>query len=310
MSARAKSAPAATRPERSEVWPEGRRPSDARGGTRRDTPGVLERLDRRERPRSHSDLGVLRLVEYNLIAARRYWRSVVIVGVITPVLFVVALGVGLGKVVNSHGGHHLGVPYLDFVAPAFLTSAALQVAANEATYPVMAGFKWLRFFHGMAATPLSSRQICDGTLLWIGLRVFVNSAVYLAIIAAFGGVPRVEALLSVLAATLVGVAFAAPVLALSASVEAEGQAFNILARFVVTPMFLFSGTFYPISQLPAWGEWLARITPLWHGTQLARASALGHMSGPVALGHVAYLLAWLVVGLLLARWRFRWRIER
>jgi lipooligosaccharide transport system permease protein len=252
----------------------------------------------------------LSLIEYNLLAARRYWRSVVIVGVVTPLLYVLSLGVGLGRVVNANGTDRLGVPYLDFVAPAFLAAAALQVAANEATYPVMAGFKWLRFFHGMAATPLSPRQICDGTLLWIGLRVFVNSAVYLAIIAAFGGFPRTEMLWAVPVATLTGLAFAAPVLALSASVEAEGQAFNILARFVVTPMFLFAGTFYPISQLPAWGRWLAWISPLWHGTEVARASAIGHLSAAAIAGHLAYLAGWLVVGLLLARWRFRVRIQR
>ena len=296
MSARAKSAPPRERSELAEA-PQARL-------------AVRDRPERSERSRPHRDPGAFKLIEYNLLAARRYWRSVVIVGVVSPVLFVLALGVGLGKVVNTHGTDQLGVPYLDFVAPAFLSAAALQVAANEATYPVMAGFKWLRYFHGMAATPLTPRQICDGTLLWIGLRVFVNSAVYLAIIAAFGGFPRAQTTLAVLAATLTGVAFAAPVLALSASVEAEGQAFNILARFVVTPMFLFSGTFYPISQLPDWGRWLAWITPLWHGTELARAAALGHLSAIAIVGHVAYLLAWLVVGLLLARWRFRWRIEK
>ena len=253
---------------------------------------------------------VWHLVEYNLLAARRYWRSVVIVGVVTPLLYVLALGVGLGKVVNANGTDQLGVPYLDFVAPAFLTAAALQVAANEATYPVMAGFKWIRYFHGMAATPLRPRQICDGTLLWITLRVCVNSTVYLAIIACFGGFPRPEMLLAVPAATLTGIAFAAPVLALSASVEAEGQAFNVLARFVVTPMFLFSGTFYPISRLPDWGQWLAWLTPLWHGTELARDTAIGHLSDLAVLGHVLYLVAWLAIGVVLARWRFRWRIEK
>jgi lipooligosaccharide transport system permease protein len=202
------------------------------------------------------------------------------------------------------------VPYVQFVAPAFLTAAALQTAAASATFPVMAGFKWIRYYHGMAATPLTPRQICDGKVLWIGLRALLSSALYFVIMACFGAVHRWQGLVGIPVAALTGLAFAAPVLALSASVSAEGQAFNILFRFVVAPMFLFSGTFYPISQLPGWGQWLARITPLWHGTQLARASALGHMSGSAVAGHVAYLVLLLVVGLLLARWRFRWRIER
>jgi lipooligosaccharide transport system permease protein len=174
----------------------------------------------------------------------------------------------------------------------------------------MAGFKWARFFHGMAATPISARQICDGELLWITLRLLVNAAIYLAIMAGFGAAQRPEVLLTVPVATLTGAAFAAPVLALAASVTAEGQAFNILSRFIVTPMFLFAGTFYPISRLPRWGQWVAHVTPLWHGTQLSRGAALGHLGGWAAVGHVGYLLAWLVVGLVLARWRFAVRIER
>jgi lipooligosaccharide transport system permease protein len=91
-------------------------------------------------------------------------------------------------------------------------------------------------------------------------------------------------------------------------VSSEGQAFNMLFRFVVTPMFLFSGTFYPISQLPQWGRWLAHVSPLWHGTELARGAAIGNLSDLAALGHTAYLLLWLVVGIGLARWRFRVRL--
>jgi lipooligosaccharide transport system permease protein len=174
----------------------------------------------------------------------------------------------------------------------------------------MAGFKWIRTFHGMAATPLTSEQIADGNLLWIAIRVFVNSALYLAIMAAFGGTRHWGVLLAVPIATLTGMAFAAPVAALSASVTAEGQAFNILFRFVVTPMFLFSGTFYPVSQLPEWGRWIAYVTPLWHGTQLARGVAIGGLSPAGAVVHVGYLAAWLVVGVLLARWRFRVRLTQ
>ncbi|HEY7009344.1 MAG TPA: ABC transporter permease [Jatrophihabitantaceae bacterium] len=248
------------------------------------------------------------IVEYNALAARRFWRSVLIVGVFTPVLYVLALGVGLGTVVDANSDQ-LGVPYLVFVAPAFLTAAALQVASAEASYPVMAGFKWLRTYHGMAATPVTPAQLADGTLVWITLRLFVNAAIYLMIMAAFGGTQRWQVILAVPAATLCGIAFAAPVTAFAASLTSEGQGFNILFRFVVTPMFLFSGTFYPISELPRWGQWLAYISPLWHGTELARDAAIGGLSAAAVLGHIAYLLLWLVVGVALARWRFRVRIR-
>jgi lipooligosaccharide transport system permease protein len=253
--------------------------------------------------------GPWRVVEHELLDARRYWRSVVVAGLVTPTLYVLALGIGLGTLVNRHSDR-LGVPYVQFVAPAFLAAAALQTATASATFPVMAGFKWIRYFHGMAATPLTPRDIADGKLLWIALRTLASSTVYLAIMAAFGGLHRPAGLLGIAAATLGGLAFAAPVLALSASVEAEGQAFNILFRFVVMPMTLFSGTFYPISQLPRWGEVLAYVSPLWHTTQLSRGAALGDLPASAALGHVGYLLAWLVIGIGLARWRFRVRLTR
>jgi lipooligosaccharide transport system permease protein len=161
----------------------------------------------------------------------------------------------------------------------------------------------------MAATPLRPRQIGDGHLSWITLRLVVNSAIYLAILASFGGTARWQVVFAVPAATLTGAAFAAPVMAVAASVQSEGQAFNILFRFVVTPMFLFSGTFYPISQLPGWGQVLAYISPLWHGTELARGAALGNISDLAVLGHTCYLLGWLLAGVALARWRFRVRLS-
>ncbi len=222
-------------------------------------------------------------------------------------MYVLALGIGLGSVVNDHS-NSLGVPYVQFVAPAFLAAAALQTATASATFPVMAGFKWIRYYHGMAATPLTPRQISDGKVLWIGLRTLASSTLYLAIMSCFGALHRWQGVFGIFAATLTGLAFAAPVLALSAFVSSEGQAFNILFRFVVTPMFLFSGTFYPISELPRWGELIAYISPLWHGTELARGAALGNLSDLAVLGHVCYLLALLVAGIGLARWRFRVRL--
>jgi lipooligosaccharide transport system permease protein len=250
------------------------------------------------------------VVGYQLVAAKRFWRSLLIVGIGTPLLYVLALGIGLGVVINRHG-NSLGVPYLQFVAPAFLTGAAVQVAASAAAFPVTSGFKWQRTFHGMAATPLTPQQICDGQLLWITLRLLLNSAIYLAIMASFGGARTGWVVLAVPVATFTGIAFAAPVSAVAAWVERENNLFNMLFRFVVTPMFLFSGTFYPISQLPRWGQVIAWFSPLWHGTELSRDAGLGGGLSALAIaGHLAYLAVWLVTGLALARWRFRIRLTK
>ncbi|MGH8859934.1 MAG: ABC transporter permease [Jatrophihabitantaceae bacterium] len=250
------------------------------------------------------------IFEYQLRGARRYWRSVLVADLASPLFYVLALGVGLGTVVNRNGGSaELGVPYLVYVAPALLAAAAVTVGASEASYPVHGNFKWIRTYHGMAATPLSSAQIADGVIAWIGMRTLVTSSLFLCISAVFGGVQRWLALLSVPAAALCGIAVAAPVAAYSASRMDEGQGFNVLRRFIIVPMFLFAGTFYPISRLPDWAQWLAYATPLWHGTELARAASIGGVSAPAILGHVAYLAVLLVIGVVLARRYFRIRIE-
>jgi lipooligosaccharide transport system permease protein len=250
------------------------------------------------------------VVTNHFIAAKRFWKSLVIVGIGTPLLYVLSLGVGLGVVINRHS-NTLGVPYLQYVAPAFLAASALQIAAGAAAYPITSGFKWQRTFHGMAATPLSARQICDGQLLWIVLRLLGGSTIYLAIMAAFGGARTPWVVLAVPIATLTGISFGAVVAAIAAWVDREENLFNGLFRFVVTPMFLFSGTFYPISQLPRWGQVLAWISPLWHGTELARDAGLGGgLPALAVLGHIAYLLVWLVVGVILARQRFAVRLAK
>jgi lipooligosaccharide transport system permease protein len=245
-----------------------------------------------------------------VINSRRYLATGIVVSLLTPLVYVLALGVGLGALVDRHGTTPLGVPYLAFVAPGLLAAVAMQTAIGDVASLVMAGFKWVRVFHGMAATPLTARQVCDGTLGFIALRLSANSAVYLAIMACFGAVRRWQIVFAVPVAVLAAMAFATPVAAVIASIQNERNVFNILFRFVATPMFLFSGTFYPVSRLPDWGRWLAAVSPLWHGTELARAAALGAGSPVGVLGHLAYLVGWLALSLPVARWRFRVRAYR
>jgi lipooligosaccharide transport system permease protein len=251
-----------------------------------------------------------RVVEYHLVNARRYLSTAVILSLLIPVVYVLALGVGLGVLVDRNGTGTLGVPYLAFVAPGLLAAVTMQTAINDAASLVMAGFKWVRVFHGMSATPLTARQVCDGTLGFIALRLTVNAVLYVAMMACLGAARRWQIVLAVPAAVFAAMSFAAPIAAVIASIENERNVFNVLFRFVATPMFLFSGTFYPVSRLPEWGRVLAAVSPLWHGTELARAAALGGGSARGTLGHVLYLLVWLAVGLPLARWRFRVRAYR
>lgn len=253
------------------------------------------------------------VVEGHLIWFARNWRTSFVTSVAQPVLSLVAFGVFFGRLAASGPGLAQvtgGAPYLVYLTPALLCAAALQTGASESSFPVHAGFVWRRTYEGITATPVSPSQLAVGQLSWVGLRVFGGGAVYLAVAAAFGGVRSAGVLVALLVATLTGLAFAAPVCALAASLQRESQAFNILFRFVVVPMTLFAGTYFPIDRLPAWAQVVAVLTPLWHGTQLARGATLGTWQLLPSLGHLGYLLLWAAGGVALTRWRFRARLAR
>ncbi|GAA2860441.1 ABC transporter permease [Pseudonocardia halophobica] len=243
--------------------------------------------------------GVLLVVESFWRWYRRNWRATAVSSVLQPLLFLLAFGLGFGSLIASRPGAEAatgGVPYLVWLAPALLAMSTVQSAAFEMTYPVLSGFKWQRVYLGMAATPLTGAQIAVGHLVWVAAKMTLTGAVYLVLIAVFGGAASIGVLGSLAAAVLTGAAVAAPVMAFSASREDEGAAFNALFRFVVLPMTLFSGTFFPVAALPAWVQPLAWVSPLWHGTELARAAALGTGTAGAVLGHLAYLAALLAVG--------------
>jgi len=247
----------------------------------------------------------LRAYEYWLAVYRRVWRGTIFTSVLNPVLYLSALGVGLGKLVNG-GANPLGVPYLDFVAPGLLAAVGMQIATIESSFPVRGAIRWNRQYHAMLATPLRVRDLVTGHLLYVATRVAIASAVYLAVIAGFGAVRSPLAVLAWPVVVLVGLAFAAPVSALSA--WAENEIFNPLFRFAITPMFLFSATFFPVTRLPQGLRDLAYVTPLWHGVDLVRHLTLGTATLGLSLLHVAYLALWFLAGVALARRAYAGRL--
>jgi lipooligosaccharide transport system permease protein len=240
----------------------------------------------------------LRVLSIYLLWWRRYWRSSIFSSFLQPLLFFVAIGYGLGSLVSRGGRLVDGVPYLSFVAPGMMAAAAMQTAIGWSTWPVLSAIKWQRQFHAMLATPIGVGDVVLGHLLHVGVRVFVSEGVFLAFAASVGAVPSWTGILAVAVAVLVGLAFAAPVFAFTTHLNGDGG-FNIMFRLVMVPLFLFSGTFFPISQLATGLEVVARITPLWHGVQLARDCTLGRL-GWGDLGHTTYLLVWVAAGTWLA----------
>jgi lipooligosaccharide transport system permease protein len=233
----------------------------------------------------------VRELRYWLTNYRRTWRGSIYSSVLSPLLYLGAMGIGLGTLVDAHGTARLGgLSYLAFLAPGLLAAAAMQAAVEESTCPVLGSVKWRRTYYAATASPLRPADLFHGHLLFTTMRLAMNSAIFLAVMAAFGAIASPWALAALPAAVLTGLAFAAPVEAWAITVTKD-TSFALIFRFGLIPLFLFSGTFFPITQLPAWLRPLAYLTPLWHGVALCRSLTLGTASPGGALAHVAYLVA-------------------
>lgn len=252
----------------------------------------------------------LRSLEYFLYQYRRTWRGSAISSVLTPVLFLASMGIGLGGYVHGGTGRIDGVRYAVYLAPGLLAATAMQTGVGESTWPVMAAIKWARTYHAMLATPLGVTDIVVGHLGFIAFRLTLVSAVFIVVMGLFGVVhSALGVVLAVPVAVLTGLAFAAPVAAFTATRESD-SALSMLYRFGVVPLFLFSGTFFPVSQLPELVRPIAYVTPLWHGVTLSRDLALGRGSVPGMALHALYLVVLLVVGVLAARVTYGRRLEQ
>ena len=247
---------------------------------------------------AHPRSGVGRVFEHRSLQYRRSFRATLFSSFLTPVLFLAAMGLGLGSYVDQGSNDALGgLSYLAFLAPGLLAATCMQSAAFEAAFPIMSGLVWSRVFHAMYATPISGRDIALGNLAWIGARMLLIATIFTAVIIAFGAAASPLILLAIPVGALTGLAFAAPIMAFSAT-QRTPEKFNAVFRFGITPLFLFSGTFYPVESLPVFLQPLAWITPLWHGVSLSRALSLGTVgeSPLMAVVHLAALLAFLGVG--------------
>jgi len=251
----------------------------------------------------------LRSYEFWLTQYRRVWRGGVVTSLVSPIFYLTALGIGLGTLVNKTNSLPGGVSYLEYVAPGMLAATVMQVAATESSWTVQAAIRWTRQYQAMLATPLGVKDVLAGHQLFAATRVAISATFYLVAIAIFGGVESPFGVLAIPAAVLIGFAFSAPISAFAARIPTD-HSLPTLFRFVIVPMFLFSGTFFPVTQLPPVLEWLAYVTPLWHGVALCRDLILGTTHALADLGHVAYLLLWALVGLRLAFLSYRRRLVR
>jgi lipooligosaccharide transport system permease protein len=250
--------------------------------------------------------GAFYYAEQVLRVMKGYGFSILMYSVGQPVAYLFAMGVGLATLVDADNAAAFGgVSYLTFIAPALLVSAAVMTAANEFTFPVMAGFKWRRTYYGPHASPLTPDQVAAGHIMAVTLRFLLQSAVYFVAVALFGASPGGWGWVCILVATVAGLSFGLPLMAYAASITEDKGQFALVMRFIVMPLFLFSGTFFPLDTLPLAVRWIGWISPIWHGTELGRVFTYGYQEPPVlTIVHIVALLGLAVLGWILTKRQF------
>ena len=242
----------------------------------------------------------LRVTQRNLWVYRRTWRGSVFGSFLNPLLYLGALGVGLGSFIAAQDTTALGgVTYLEFLGPGMLAASCMQSASFEATYPIMGKISWRRNYEAMLAAPLSVRDLVLGEMGWIAVRLTTISVAFLIVLTLFGIPTSPLAVLGVPAAILTGLCFFTAIMAFTTT-QKNDSGFAAMFRFVINPLFLFSGTFFPVDRLPDALHVVAAFTPLYHGVALIRGLILQTpelANWPI---HLAYLVIFTSVSAMLA----------
>ncbi len=238
----------------------------------------------------------LRVVERNTRSNLRMWPAF-LSGFLEPVFYLFSIGIGVGSLVGDLPGPHGPVAYDQFVAPAMMAAAAMNGCVFDTTFNFFFKYKYAKTYDGMLATPLGVGDVVRGELTWALLRSVLHSGVFLATMWAMGLTPSAWSILALPGAALIGFGFAGAGLGLTTFMRSWFD-FDYV-QLAIIPLFLFSATFFPLSQYPDALAWLVRLSPLYQGVAIERALVLGDPS-PVLLVHGAYLVAMGWVGLRLA----------
>lgn len=239
--------------------------------------------------------------EHQLWRFRKSFRATIVSGMMGPFMYLLGIGLGIGSQVDVVAAGLPTESYLDFVGPGLMAAAAMQLGASESFWQTSGSLRWRGNYVSVVSTPMSIGQLFFGHVIWIGFRALVGATFYFLVLALFSIPTQWQAVLSPLVAAATAMAFAAPLSAFTGWTTANGgtdQSFPMILRLFIIPLYLFSGAFYPIEQLPVLLEWLTRVLPVWHGVELVRALVVGtELSLLASLGHLAVLTAYIVVGM-------------
>jgi len=237
------------------------------------------------------------LIERNLYLYRHTWL-VILSGFGEPFFYLVGIGFGLGTLIGTvPGPGGQPISYQLFVAPALLATAAMNGAIAESTFNFFFKLNYNKTYTSILATPMAPGDVALGELGWALIRGGLYSVGFLGVMLVLGLFVSPWVILAFPSALLVGFAFAAVGMAATSFMK-TWQDFDLI-QLVVLPMFLFSGTFYPISAYPPALQLIVQLTPLYQGVDLIRSLTVGAIS-PILLVHVAYLAIMGTVGLAVA----------
>ena len=229
--------------------------------------------------------------------------AVMISGFVEPVLYLVAMGIGLGSLIGTvagPGGEEIG--YANYIAPALLAVSAMNGAVYDSTMNVFFKLNYAKLYEGMLATSLGPLDVALGEILLALLRGAMYATGFTAVMAAMGLVTSPWALLMIPAAVVVAFGFASFGMAITSCMKTFQQLEWV--NFVMLPMFLFSATFYPLSVYPQGLQWVIQAMPLWHGVEMMRQLSVGMLTWATA-GHLLYFVVMIGLGLVVTTGRLR-----
>jgi lipooligosaccharide transport system permease protein len=234
------------------------------------------------------------IMERAYIAFKSSTWMIVISGFVEPVLFLLSFGYGLKDLVGDITVAGQPIGYVAFIAPALLATSAMNGAIYDSTMNVYFKLKHDRIYHGMLATSLGPLDVALGEISWALLRGLSYSIGFMAIVAPLGLIPSAWGILAIPAAVLIAFGFASFGMAVTSYMKSWQQL--EIVNIVLLPMFLFSGSFYPLSVFPEWLQTIIRLFPLAHAIDLVRGLTLGNISWAL-VGHAMYFVVMIVVGL-------------
>lgn len=257
--------------------------------------------------------GAFYIASARLKSISKFRAIIAAVDIGNPLFYLIAVGIGIGVLVEKSSGTSgtSGIKYIAFIAPALLANSAIAAVMDECVFPTLAGFKWRKTFFAQNATPITGPQIAVGVYLAAICRAIFSVTAYYILLLLFNVVDFGWSIILIPTAVFGGGSFGAVILYIAAKIEKDDQFFNILGRLVIMPMFLFSGTFFPLSAMPIYLQPIGWISPLWHVTELGREVAFDYGVGwQMLLVHITYLATLIIVGITLARRQFERRLAK